>query len=697
MSFIESLLTPKPEFSPMPFWFLNGDLDDAEITRQMKDFKEHGVCGVVLHPRMGLADRIGYLSESFFHYIRHALETARDLDMKVVLYDEGMYPSGSAGGQIVREDPSLASRGIVRVDAPAEGDRVLCKTDKGYICERFSGGTIRGVHFGEDDGEANAPKSADLLCPKAVARFIELTHEAYYRIGAEFFGSTVIGFFTDEPSILGRNAPRGMMPWSQDFDRLFTQEGGHLEGLSALFDKEENADTRLYHDLILKREGEVYYGALSAWCESHGIALMGHPHQSDDIEVQRYFHIPGQDLVLRWLAPETTGDLNGMDSVMGKCSADAARLMGRRRNSNECYGACNRDNNPWYFTGSDMKWYTDYLAVRGVNLFIPHAFYYSLEGQRSGERPPDVGPGSIWWKHWRLWGDYIARMSYLMTDTDLHADVAVLCENRDMPWKEVRPLFENQKGFMYIPKSFWKDMKAEGGKLRLGDKIFSAVIGGEEAFPDANRNLDAVPSDCGVKPACPDLRLARFEKDGHKCFLFVNAGEEAIHTEVTLPGEGEIAAVDLWNGKAVRLASALRPNAKRVTLHLDRRQSLLLVFVSLREAAELPGVSYPLILPAPEFEEIQRDDDRQTVVYEASCLLGEEFRDSPAAEMTLKGEEMFELTVNGAFCGVSFWNPHRMQIPRGILKEGLNHFTLTVTGSRANKYGREKVPYGLNV
>ena len=88
---------------------------------------------------------------------------------------------------------------------------------------RSCGGTIRGVHFGEDDGEVNAPKSADLLCPKAVARFIELTHEAYYRIGAEFFGSTVIGFFTDEPSILGRNAPRGMMPWSQDFDRLFTQ------------------------------------------------------------------------------------------------------------------------------------------------------------------------------------------------------------------------------------------------------------------------------------------------------------------------------------------------------------------------------------------------------------------------------------------------------------------------------------------
>ena len=44
---------------------------------------------------------------------------------------------------------------------------------------------------------------------------------------------------------------------------------------------------------------------------------MGHPHASDDIETQQYFHVPGQDLVL-----------------------------GRRRNSNECFGACTRAKIP---------------------------------------------------------------------------------------------------------------------------------------------------------------------------------------------------------------------------------------------------------------------------------------------------------------------------------------------------------------
>ena len=82
---------------------------------------------------------------------------------------------------------------------------------------------------------------------------------------------------------------------------------------------------------------------------------MGHPHQSDDIEVEKYFHVPGQDLVYRWVSPEG-GGTSGMDSVMAKCSADAARLMGRRRNSNECFGACTRGDNPWDLTGEDMKW-----------------------------------------------------------------------------------------------------------------------------------------------------------------------------------------------------------------------------------------------------------------------------------------------------------------------------------------------------
>ena len=109
---------PSKEYTAIPFWFLNGDLTHTEIRRQLHDFYAHGIYGVVLHPRIGLSRRIGYLSPLFFRYLRTAIETAADLDMKIVLYDEGMYPSGSAGGQVVADHPDLASRGLALTDHP---------------------------------------------------------------------------------------------------------------------------------------------------------------------------------------------------------------------------------------------------------------------------------------------------------------------------------------------------------------------------------------------------------------------------------------------------------------------------------------------------------------------------------------------------------------------------------------------------
>ena len=73
---IQELNTPGREFSAMPFWFLNADLDHTEIRRQLNDFASHGIYGVVLHPRIGMRDDLVYLSEAFFSYIRTAVEEA---------------------------------------------------------------------------------------------------------------------------------------------------------------------------------------------------------------------------------------------------------------------------------------------------------------------------------------------------------------------------------------------------------------------------------------------------------------------------------------------------------------------------------------------------------------------------------------------------------------------------------------------
>ena len=693
MQLLDQLAHPARKFTPIPFWFLNGDLTDEEIIRQLGDFAAHGVYGVVLHPRMGLAKRIGYLSSTYFHYIRTAVQTAAQLGMAIVLYDEGMYPSGSACGQVVEGHPELASEGIALVETALPGDEILAQAENGILVARKSGGTMRGLHWGEDDGEPYAPKTADILNPAAVNRFIALTHEAYYRELKEYFGNTIIGFFTDEPSILGRNVS-GMFPWTHGFAKLFVEAGGSLSGLAALFHGKENTDTKLYHKLILERESEVYYGSLSRWCTAHGIGLMGHPHQSDDIEVEKYFAVPGQDLVLRWLAPEKDG-LAGMDSTMAKCSADAARLMGRRRNSNECFGACNQDNNPWQFSGSDMKWYTDWLAVRGVNLFIPHAFYYSIEGKRKEERPPDVGPNSIWWPHYEKWSGYWTRLSCLMTDITLHAEVAVLCRNRDLQPEAVRPLFEHQTGFQYLPESVWAECEEKDGALFCRGRRYTAIAGSEGRFATVPRYLpEKFAPDCLCNPVQPKLRCARFTKDGVECWFLVNEGNEPIHTTLTLPTKHKIGSYDLWNASAVQQPGAQTENGVILDFHLPVRGSMLLFTCTAAEFARLPAPQAAYMLPCPTFELADTDPAAVKKVYHAQISANAADLHRRSVLLTIQAEEMAELSVNGQSAGVCFWSPQTFELG-GLLHEGDNELVLTVTGSMANRYGKHPVWYGL--
>lgn len=686
MDICELLDHPDREFTPMPFWFLNGNLTDSVIRQQLTDFCSHGVYGVVLHPRMGLAKRIGYLSPKFFHYIRTAVKTAASLDMRIVLYDEGMYPSGSANGQVVAGHPEYASQGITLADHLCPGDTPLAKVGQRQLVARPSGGTIRGIHFGEDDGEPNAPASADILNPKAVERFIALTHEAYYRELKDYFGTTIIGFFTDEPDILGRNV-QGMFPWTAGFGEVFTGAGGSLSQLAALFEGKENEDTRLYRRLLLEREGEVYYGALSRWCESHSIALMGHPSQSDDIELERYFQIPGQDLVLRRVAPEI-GGISGRDSTMAKCGADAARLMGRRRNANECFGACNRNENPWQFSGGDMKWYLDWMAVRGVNLFIPHAFYYSIAGSRREERPPDVGPNNNWWPHYSHWALYMARLSCLMTDAELHAEAAVPCRNRDLHPEQVAPLFQRQVGFQYLPESIWKDCREDNGALIVNGHRYTSVIGEKRLFPTVPHPApEDLRPDCVCDPPQPNLRTARFRRAGSTCWLLVNEGNAPICTRLTVPAEMCVGQYDLWNGTAAQAQSCM-------DLSLPVRGSLLLFTCTREQWRSLPVLPEAQTLPTPDFTLIRTDRTHVRKTYTAKLNITAEQLSQKTAFLELKAEEMARLWVNGVPVGTGFWSPQRFDL-RPYLREGENRLKLEVTGSLANRYGKQAVWYGL--
>lgn len=152
---------PPPEFGLCPFWFWNDHLDESEIVRQMREFRSHGVNAFVLHPRVGLPQEIGWMSERMLHFVRRAVVQAEQLGMGVVLYDEGMYPSGSSSGQVVAQAPQFACRGLIRRPADASpehpDEQVLEVADGWCVVDRPIRSTIRGLHYIADGPEEESP------------------------------------------------------------------------------------------------------------------------------------------------------------------------------------------------------------------------------------------------------------------------------------------------------------------------------------------------------------------------------------------------------------------------------------------------------------------------------------------------------------------------------------------------------------
>lgn len=694
---LQQILSPSEEYSPIPFWFFNDEPDRNKIRKQLEDYVAKGVNGFVLHPRIGIPTNLPYLSEEYFEAVRYIVETAANLQMKVVLYDEAMYPSGSAHGLVVKEHPEYASRGIILREEPGSGEVITRFSDGRYLVRDFTKGTIRGIHFGEDDGEADAPPSADILNPEAVKLFIHLTHDQYYEHLKDYFGSTIIAFFTDEPCALGRRSG-AFREWVPGMEAEICEAGGELEELAALFEKKENRTTRIYHKLIKKHLRENFYALLSDWCEEHGIALMGHPEVSDDVEEQLYFQIPGQDLILRRIEPKM-GGTKGMDSVQAKLSADIARHLGRRRNANECFGVCNRNNIPWYFTAEDMKWYLDWLGFRGVNLFVPHAFYYTAEGDRGMERPPDVGPNNIWWDHYKMFSDYIKRLSYLMTDSVNYARVAVLCDNNKVPHEEVAALYENQVEFNYLPVGLLSECEITDGVIHIREYAYDVVydpLGFAAEYETALAQVKIVTEIEEILSAgevyravlasepCKNLRATHFRKENVDLYLLSNEGDTNISTEITLTNvdKSKIYLVDLWKNRVIR-------GSDEFPLYLKPCENIL-VYAS-DVSVKVDSLPEKKFLGDWTGNFDLREKAGNKAVYEYIY-----FTDSveEGAYFTVTGEEMVECYCNNTFVGVSFWNKHRFTIG-SVLREGVNRIRLVTTGNAANIYVNANISFGI--
>ncbi len=221
---------------------LHDNLDTAIVAR----LKHLGYGGIVTNVSFE-----NYLNsednwKKFEEVISYSIDT---LGVRIWLYDELGYPSGAAGGLVLKEDPSLEAKGLAVIKKEiGSSENIFIKHPKGHGDVIFArayamiGSELDFEKKAEDlysylDKKGNlnwtAPDDGikrtifyfvekpfyegthathnwvakrryiNVMKKKAAEKFVDLTHRQYYRHLGAYFGNGIEAFFTDEPSYLG--------------------------------------------------------------------------------------------------------------------------------------------------------------------------------------------------------------------------------------------------------------------------------------------------------------------------------------------------------------------------------------------------------------------------------------------------------------------------------------------------------------
>ena len=86
---------------------VTGKPDYEQIFNYMKMLKSNGISQAMLYPRAGC--ELDYLTDEWFVAIDNFIQSAKQLDMNIWLYDEFNWPSGGCGGAVQAKSCAASS------------------------------------------------------------------------------------------------------------------------------------------------------------------------------------------------------------------------------------------------------------------------------------------------------------------------------------------------------------------------------------------------------------------------------------------------------------------------------------------------------------------------------------------------------------------------------------------------------------
>jgi len=206
------------------------------------------------------------------------------------------------------------------------------------------------------------------------------------------------------------------MPWSFVLPKKFKERNGYeiIDYLPALYFKIPGYRKIRYDFWNLVTE--LFTGAVShqlgEWCERHECKLTGHVLLEEDIRLQtmcsgsamgfyRHMQIPGID----WLGRDIG------NPVIIKQVASVGEQLGKERILSEMFAAAG-----WGTTLEELKRIAEWQYSLGVNAYCTHLEGYSLRGLRKRDHPPGLFYQTNWWKDYRKFNDYFARLGMLLSE-----------------------------------------------------------------------------------------------------------------------------------------------------------------------------------------------------------------------------------------------------------------------------------------
>ena len=457
------------EYGPAAMWFTGGEIDLAEMTRQMEGFAEAGIRDVFLHPTNGT--RVDYLGPYFFRMVRHAAAEAKRLGLGYWIYDEYNWPSGIAAGQVLRDEPwthQVCLYRYVRTARPGEtvvfdlpdperyDTKPLLFAVRGTpVSVPVSGGRVAWTNCGSETREleiylsrrslgrdANLTGSEivadeegylDVLDRDAVRVFLEKTHEAYRENIGGGFGKWVRGVFTDEPAATYPMFGPGeetvpTLPWSRRFAEEFAERRGYdlIPRLPELF---REGVSKLHAD-FWDTVSELFTGSFAAqaheWCRAHGLVYTGHLGGEETwrycttaagglYEFYRELDWPGVDSICTYYRMD---DFNF--NVAAKQASSAARFLRKPRVLCETFTVSG-----WDIRLRDMKRAADRLALLGVDCVQFMGARYDFSPVRDALAMTNNWQNPLF-VHYRTLSRYISSLQAFVAGTEYSARALLL-------------------------------------------------------------------------------------------------------------------------------------------------------------------------------------------------------------------------------------------------------------------------------